>query len=229
MTEIVYRSDMKAELIQHAGSDSLLASTARVSTGREHVSAPGADEGLLNYLVRNRHGSPFEFAWLRWRIEVPIFVMREHARHRMCSYSETSGRYREMEPHFYVPAGDRPLVQVGRPGDYDYQCGDLDQFRATRVALCDNAAAAWACYQALLGDGVAKEVARMVLPVSLYTSAHVAMNLRALTNFLSLRTTSAKSSPMFEIEQLAEIYERDFERLFPVTYQAWVNNGREAI
>src|SRR5688572_18003228 len=131
-TPIQFRSDMTVELVRSSAHDSDVLFAARVSTQGEKTldaAASGAeatdrDRGLINYLMRDRHGSPFEHNSMTFYVQAPIFVFREFMRHRIASYNEESGRYRELRPVFYVPGPERNLVQVGKPGAYDFIPGD---------------------------------------------------------------------------------------------------------
>jgi thymidylate synthase (FAD) len=221
---------MTVELIEHCVSDDLVARAARVSTGRD-VSTDDPS-GLINYLMRDRHGSPFEHGVMTFRVEAPIFVWREHMRHRMASYNEESGRYKQLEPVFYIPSPERNLQQTGKVGAYIFEPGTADQHIAVEHAQRKVATLAYEWYLTQLDMGVAREVARMVLPVSIYSSAYVTMNPRALMNFLSLRTKSDDSQfpsfPQREIELVAEQYEEIFAELMPATYAAFIKNRRVA-
>jgi thymidylate synthase (FAD) len=153
-------------------------------------------------------------------------------RHRITSYNEESGRYRELEPVFYVPGPERNLVQQGKPGAYEFVPGSPEQHALVDAEVRASCAQSYAAYQAMLAAGVAREVARIVLPVTIYSSAYVTMNARAMMNFLSLRTkregSHFPSFPQREIEMVAEKYEAEFERLMPLTYAAFQANGRVA-
>jgi len=119
--EISFRSDVTVEMVRASASDADVIFAARVSTaGEQSLEDVNADaersSGLINYLMRDRHGSPFEHNSMTFFVRAPIFVWREHMRHRIASYNEESGRYRQLEPVFYVPGHDRPVVQVGKTG-----------------------------------------------------------------------------------------------------------------
>lgn len=223
---------MEVALIDHMGDDRAFVRAARVSVGRDILTAAPSteDAGLINFLVKNRHGSPFEHAVMTWRIEAPIFVWREFMRHRIASYNEMSSRYTVLPAEFYVPAPDRPLVQVGKPGAYTFEPGDGDQYRLMENRLKGSAYEDYLNYETMLNQGIAKEVARMVLPVNIYSVAYVTMNVRALTNFLSLRTKARNATfpsyPQREIEMVAEDMERHFWDHFPITHECWNVNGR---
>ena len=191
--EIIFRDDMSVELVKSSASDADVIWAARVSTaGDKSLEDVGADatksEGLINYLARERHGSPFEHTSMTFFVSAPIFVFREFMRHRIASYNEESGRYRELKPVFYIPSKDRKLVQIGKAGAYTFVDGTAEQFDITVGAIKETCNLAYANYQKMLVAGVAREVARAVLPVTLYSSMYVTMNARSLMNFLSLRT-----------------------------------------
>jgi thymidylate synthase (FAD) len=235
--EIQFRDDVSVELVKSSASDADVIWAARVSTaGDKSLEDVGADasksEGLINYLARERHGSPFEHTSMTFFISAPIFVFREFMRHRIASYNEESGRYRELRPVFYVPSKDRKLVQIGKPGAYSFIEGTAEQHQLTVDAIKQTCTLAYENYQKLLTAGVAREVARAVLPVTLYSSMYVTMNARALMNFLSLRTAREGSHfpsyPQREIEMVAEKMEAEFAKLMPITYGAFQKSGRIA-
>lgn len=232
-----FRSDISVSLVRASASDADVVFAARVSTVGEQSLAsidddPAEAAGLINFLMRERHGSPFEHTSMTFYVHAPIFVWREHMRHRIASYNEESGRYRELLPVFYVPDHTRNIVQVGKPGAYEFLPGDSDQYSLIDSRMKEVCASAYQAYQDLLAAGVAREVARMVLPVSIYSSAYVSMNARALMNFLSLRRKSEESQfpsyPQREIELVAEQYEQAWADLMPITHAAFVRNGRVA-
>jgi thymidylate synthase (FAD) len=226
-----YRFNMTVELVQSMGSDEAVVKAARVSTKTESVDA-SKDAGLINYLMRDRHGSPFEHNAFTFYIEAPIFVFREFQRHRIASYNEESARYKELEPVFYVPDLKRKLVQKGKPGAYVFEYGDLGQLAVVYRSTYEANKLAYEEYQKMLDAGVAREVARGVLPVNIYSSMFVTMNARSLMNFLSLRTDRKEnlfpSYPQREIEMVAEQMEAIFAEKMPVTYDCFNKNGRVA-
>ena len=235
--EIVFRDDMTVELVKSSASDADVIWAARVSTAGETTlekvgESSERDAGLINYLARERHGSPFEHTSMTFFVSAPIFVFREFMRHRIASYNEESGRYRELRPVFYIPNADRKLVQVGKTGAYTFVDGTPEQLAITVNAIKDTCTLAYENYQKILASGVAREVARAVLPVTLYSSMYVTMNARALMNFLSLRTSSEGSHfpsyPQREIEMVAEKMEKHFAQLMPMTYGAFQKSGRIA-
>lgn len=231
---------MTVELVRANASDADVLFAARVSTQGEQTleSAQGGDgatardRGLINYLMRDRHGSPFEHNSMTFYVQAPIFVFREFMRHRIASYNEESGRYRQMNPVFYVPADDRNLIQEGKPGKYNFLPGTPEQMTLVQEEARRVSTEAFASYERMLEAGVAREVARIVLPLNLYSSMYVTLNARSLMNFLSLRTkregTHFPSFPQREIEMCAEKMEIEFERLMPLTAEVFNANGRVA-
>jgi thymidylate synthase (FAD) len=151
-------------------------------------------------------------------------------RHRIASYNEESGRYRELSPVFYIPDADRKLIQIGKAGAYTFVDGTKEQLEITEAAMKEAYTLAYKQYQVMLDAGIAREVARAVLPVGLYSSMYVTMNARALMNFLSLRTAREGSHfpsyPQREIEMVAEKMEVEFARLMPLTHAAFEISGR---
>ncbi|MCO5974036.1 FAD-dependent thymidylate synthase [Actinoallomurus soli] len=235
--QIEFRSDVTVELIKHAASDADVIWAARVSTKGENSLAdvqadPERSKGLINFLMRDRHGTPFEHSSMTFYVQAPIFVFREFMRHRTFSYNEESGRYRELRPVFYVPGAERKLVQVGKPGKYDFVEGTPEQHKLAVEATQEACRQAYAAYREMLDAGVAREVARTVLPVGLYSSMYATCNARALMNFLSLRTrrddSAFPSFPQREIEMVAEKMEEEWAKIMPLTHAAFEANRRVA-
>jgi thymidylate synthase (FAD) len=231
-----FRSDVSVELVRSAAEDSDVVWSARVSTaGEKSLEAqsedPNASKGLINFLMKNRHGTPFEHNSMTFMISAPIFVFREFHRHRVgWSYNEESGRYRELAPVFYVPGPDRKLVQVGKAGHYEFLDGTAEQSRIVHEATIRACESSYAAYQQMLDAGVAREVARGVLPVNTFSTMYATCNARSLMSFLSLRTKDNESHfpsyPQREIEMVAEKMESEWARLMPITHACFVANGR---
>jgi thymidylate synthase (FAD) len=240
VSDIVFRSDVTVELVRSSASDSDVLFAARVSTQGEQTlesasagkEATARDMGLINYLMRDRHGSPFEHNSMTFYVQAPIFVFREFMRHRIASYNEESGRYKELSPVFYVPGPERNLVQIGKTGHYEFIPGTAEQTALVEQEARTTSQHAYESYKRMLEAGVAREVARIVLPLNIYSSMYVTMNSRALMNFLSLRTkregTHFPSFPQREIEMCAEKMEDEWAKLMPFTYEAFNKNGRVA-
>lgn len=228
--EIIFRTDVTVELVDAMASDKAVTKAARVSSGAEDL--PDRDAGLINYLMRDRHGSPFEHNSFTFRIEAPIFVFREFMRHRIASYNEESGRYKQLDPVFYIPGPSRNLIQVGKVGAYEFIPGTIDDTKLVQQILMEKSDSAYSAYLTMIDNGIAREVARMVLPVNIFSSMYVTMNARSLMNFLSLRTKDEASTypsfPQREIEMVAEKMESFFSGWMPVTHKCFVENGRVA-
>src|SRR3954449_5461910 len=161
--EVTFRSDVTVELVPASAQDADVLFAARVSTqGEQSLEQLDADaqrsKGLINYLMRDRHGSPFEHNSMTFYVQAPIFVFREFMRHRIASYNEESGRYRELRPVFYVPARERDLVQIGKPGAYEFLPGTEEQHELVDRLTRERSVQAYAAYQEMLAAGVAREV-----------------------------------------------------------------------
>jgi thymidylate synthase (FAD) len=205
--------------------DLSVVNSARVSFGRRVTELTDADVGLIKFLMRERHGTPFEHNFFRFHIKAPLFVTREWQRHRVGSFNERSGRYSELPDEFYVPAAGDVRTQVGKPGAYTFEPLAEAAAEGVREGIAASYAESYGRYQELLAAGVAKEVARSVLPVGLYTEFYWSVNARSLMNFLSLRNAE---SAQREIRRYAEACERFLEEKMPITYSAFVANDRTA-
>ena len=206
-------------------TDLSVVNSARVSFGRRKEEMDDSDEGLIRFLMRERHGTPFEHNSFRFHIRAPIFVAREWMRHRIGSYNEFSMRYAEATDDFYVPAAEDVRTQVGKPGAYSFDPVEPEVAEQTREELQAVYDEAYATYQRLVELGVARELARCALPVGAYTEFYWTVNARALMNFVSLR---ASETAQREIRRYAEACERFLAELMPVTHAAFVANERTA-
>jgi len=198
---------------------------ARVSFARRKEEMDESDEGLIRFLMRDRHGTPFEHNSFRFHIRAPIFVAREWFRHRVGSFNEFSMRYARATDDFYVPEVEDVRSQVGKPGAYSFEPVSAEVAETTREELAAVYESAYAAYQRLTELGVARELARCVLPVGAYTEFYWTVNARSLMNFLSLR---ASEHAQREIRRYAEACEIFLAEKMPVTYAAFVANDRVA-
>ena len=198
---------------------------ARVSFARRKDVMDESDEGLIRFLMRDRHGSPFEHNAFRFHVRCPIFVAREWFRHRIGSFNEFSLRYAKATEDFYVPEPEDVRTQVGKPGAYRFERVDPELAETAREELQAVYDQAYAAYARLVEQGVARELARSVLPVGAYTQFYWTVNARALMNFVSLRNSEFAQ---LEIRRYAEAVERFFAELMPVTHAAFLENGRTA-
>jgi thymidylate synthase (FAD) len=204
--------------------DLSVVNAARVSFGVRKTELEPADEGLIRFLMRERHGTPFEHGYFRFLVKAPIFVVREHHRHRAGhSYNEWSGRYSKLEAEYYVP--DYVRTQVGKPGAYSFEPVEPAVRDTARDEIETSAEQAFGAYERMLEQGVAKEVARTVLPLAMYTKYFWSCNPRSLMHFCSLRNSE---HAQFEIREYARAAESFLQRLMPVTHAAFVANDRTA-
>jgi thymidylate synthase (FAD) len=239
MNGIKIRSDIRVTLLRNQGSDLDIARAAWVAEP-DDPRGYGDTEAvarIITFMMKGRHGTPFEHGSMTFHIEAPIFVFREWHRHRIgWSYNEVSARYRVMEPEFYCPSvtGGRPVVEPAgfKPLRPELATGTGNEGSFLFQESADSFMASWGTYQRLIARGIAREVARNVLPVATYSAMHATCNPRSLMAFLSLRTKDAAalvpSYPLWEIEQAARQMEAVFADLWPVTHAAFIANGRVA-
>jgi thymidylate synthase (FAD) len=206
-------------------TDLSVVNAARVSFARRKDEMDESDEGLIRFLMRDRHGTPFEHNSFRFHIRAPIFVAREWMRHRVGSFNEFSMRYAKATDDFYVPEADDVRTQVGKPGSYSFEPVSPEIAEQTREELQAVYDAAYSAYARLVELGVARELARSVIPVGAYTEFFWTVNARSLMNFVSLR---AAETAQREIRRYADACERFFGERMPVTHDAFVAAGRIA-
>jgi thymidylate synthase (FAD) len=206
-------------------TDLSVVNAARVSFARRKDVMDESDEGLIRFLMRDRHGTPFEHNSFRFHIRAPIFVAREWMRHRVGSFNEFSMRYAKATDDFYVPEADDVRSQVGKPGAYSFEPVSPELAEQTREELQAVYEAAYATYQRLVEAGVARELARCAIPVGAYTEFFWTVNARSLMNFVSLR---AAETAQREIRRYAEACESFLAERMPVTYDAFVAADRVA-
>ena len=198
---------------------------ARVSFARHKQELDESDEGLIRFLMRDRHGTPFEHNAFRFHVRAPIFVAREWFRHRVGSFNEFSMRYAKASDEFYLPAPEDVRSQVGKPGAYSFEPVEPELAAQTREQLEAVYQAAYTAYNRLVEQGVARELARLVMPMAAYTEFYWTVNARSLMNFVSLR---AAETAQREIRRYAEACEHFLAEQMPVTYSAFRENGRVA-
>lgn len=215
-----FKSESEVTLIKHNASDEDVAYAAWVSNFGDE--ARGRDtsriEGLINFLYREKHMSPFEHGSFTFYVDTPIFVAREFMRHRTFSYNEVSGRYAELKPKFYVASDSRPKVQEGKVGAYTFTAGSEKQNFIAQWATKRAYGLAWRMYKVMLRFGIAREVARNVLPVGIYTQFYATANPRNVMQFLTLRNDK---HALAEIREVAEKIEEAFAQAMPLTYNAY--------
>ncbi len=234
------------KFIEEWGSDEDIVESARMSTGRSfkgwgpqcktcgtaqslkcvdegHEMAPG-DEKFLKFLWDNKHMSPFEQAGMTIEVQAPIFVIREWHRHRTQSYNEMSGRYAQLPNFYYIPSIER--IMAGKQSTKNKQ-GSVEGFSALEAAeIQTDLRCAYAdcrdVYEALLAKGVARELARLVIPVAQYSRMRASANLRNWLGFLTLRMDK---SAQWEIRQYAKVVGSFVQNCFPRTYELFEKMG----
>jgi thymidylate synthase (FAD) len=206
-------------------SDLSVVNGARVSFARHKTEMDESDEGLIRFLMRERHASPFEHSVFRFHVRAPLFVAREWFRHRFSSFNEFSMRYAKATDDFYVPEPEDMRSQVGKPGAYSFEPVEPELAETAREELRSVYEEAYSTYTRLVDLGIARELARLVMPMGAYTEFYWTVNARSLMNFVSLR---AAESAQREIRRYAEACERFFAEKMPVTHAAFVASGRVA-
>ena len=220
MSDITFRSDLRVEYVDSMGDDKRIAQAARVSTA-------GLDNdrekyvGLVRALIRDGHWSPLESCTMTIAFDVPAFTRDQIIRHRSMSFSVFSLRYSEAKPVFWVPSDDRPLVQVGKALDYRREQGSKVQRILTEGKIADAATRAWLDYERMIESGVANEVARTVLPNSVYSPFWATGNLRSWLHFVGIRN-DPHAQP--EVREAAEKVENIIGERWPVALAAYRDN-----
>lgn len=241
MDEIIFTNKIDVKLVQKMGGDHMVVAAAKVSLSSDEAIKFSVKEcnesnfGFINYLMKHRHGTPFEHSAITFFVQAPIFVWREWHRHRIgFSYNETSGRYSELKPIFWIPAPERPLfpIEKYKPARPEFINGSVEDYDIICRELKKSYIYSYETYKNLLKRGYAKEIARAVLPVGIMSTCWVTCNPRSLMSFLSLRTHDKNSTfvsyPQYEIEIAARIVEKFLMEGWPLTYKAFNDNGRVA-
>jgi thymidylate synthase (FAD) len=204
--------------IAHMGDDMMPLQAARMSTGNPTGLDTDKDEKLRSYLWKHGHATPFEMSVLQVEVQCPIFVAREWMRHRTFSYNEFSGRYAEMPDLYYLPDSSRMVKQSDSNKQMSgEQISETDSV-ILRGYMRQANKSARATYEHLLSMGVAREVARCVLPVSQYTRFRAQANLRNWLHFLNLRMAD---NAQYEIRVYANAVAEIVEHLWPNTWQVF--------
>lgn len=244
--EIRLTSEITVRLIRSCGGDFMVVAAAKVSTSGEDAlkfaDQAKAEEnaGLINYLMKNRHGTPFEHSCLTFFVHAPAFVWWEWVRHRVAmtidcqemSFNLESGRYKQLEPVFWIPRRNRAMVPVEgfKPARPKFEKAAIATYEEVCERMSRAYLAAWTEYREMIASSIANEVARSVLGFGVYYSGWVTCNPRSLMSFLSLRTHDPDamfvSYPQAEIEQAARVAETFLESGWPLTHAAFNRNGR---
>ena len=213
-------------LVDYMGGDAAIVQAARVSYGRGTRKA-SEDQALIRYLLRNRHTTPFEMVDLKLHVKAPIFVARQWLRHRTASVNELSGRYSILPDDMYLPDDTQISFQStdNRQGRSTVQVDPALKARVRELLLAGQRES-YAAYQELLDAGIARELARIALPVSVYTEWYWKINLHNLFHFLELR---ADPHAQAEIRLYAEAICLIAQRVAPVAYDAFDDYIRDAV
>lgn len=202
--------------IDHMGDDQRIVESARISY-KSPSKGPEQDKKLLNYLYRNRHTSPFEMVKVTLNIKMPIFVMRQYARHRMQNLNEVSARYTELPNEFYVPETWRKQDKKNKQGSVATKKLQHKNLSMELEAHCTDA---YEFYEDLISRGIARELARMVLPINIYTEIYATWDLKNLLHFITLRDDS---HAQWEIQEYGKAIKKILKELFPWTMEAYEN------
>lgn len=233
-----FLSDMGVELVESTLRDNHIARAARASFNLDDGSEAdeARDAGLIRRLWHDGHGTPFEYPTITVALKVPIFVHNQIVKHRISTINTKSGRYSEFAPRFYIPNSDRKIFQAGKAMDYDMRGDeemphgkDARDFLTTQFGA--QARAWYAMYRLALYHGVAKEVARMGMPLNTYTECWVSMNLRSWFNFIALRYHNPElgfhSHGQAEISEVAEKVLEILKEKYPVATEAFLESMKE--
>lgn len=200
--------------VQHMGDDVDIVEAARISY-QSPSKGEEQDKRLLRYLFKNKHTSPFEMVKVKFNIKLPIFVMRQFVRHRMQNINEVSARYTQLPKEFYVP-------QVWRAQDTKNKQGSVESTGINHLnctaRLQEHSDVSYASYEALLTEGVAREMARLVLPVNIYTEIYCCWDLNNLLKFFRLRDDSHAQA---EFQDYAKAMKQITRELFPWTMEVY--------
>lgn len=217
------------ELLDYMGEDLDIVNSARVSFDVSHTKLEERDVKLIKYLYRNKHTSPFEHCTIKFSCKVPLFVARQHMRHRTWSYNEVSRRYTNVNLEFYTPKEFRPQAETNRqasihdgmmtnPVVNTISGSTQDWITRADEALLSHTRKSVKLYNTFLDKGICREQARMVLPQNMYCNYIATANLLNVLKFIGLRN---KPDAQWEIKVLAEQMGKFVEDLFPIAWEAF--------
>ncbi len=209
-------------VVDYMGDDAAIVQSARVSYGKG-TKQTREDAGLINYLMRHRHTTPFEMCEIKYHVKLPVFVARQWIRHRTANVNEYSARYSILEDEFYIPAPAHLAAQSASNRQGRDQVLEGEEAAKVLKLLKEESSSAYGNYQDLLGNGdegtgLARELARMILPVNVYTQWYWKVDLHNLMHFLSLR---ADPHAQYEIRAYADAMLETVKRWVPLTYAAF--------
>ena len=217
-------------LVDKMGDDAAIVQAARVSYGKG-TKTVNEDKGLINYLMRNDHSSPFEMAEFKFHVKMPIFVARQWIRHRTASVNEYSGRYSVIEDDFYIPTIEQLAAQSTKnhQGRSDVPLTKREALEVQKI-LTEESNEAYDDYLYLMNEdpfgnkidkakqGLARELARTILPINVYTQWYWKANLRNIFNFIRLRNDS---HAQYEIKVYAQAMFDIVKQVCPYSVEAF--------
>lgn len=230
-------------IVDYLGSDLTIANAARVSYGKRKDMLDAKDVKLINFLAKHKHMSPFRHNYIQFHIKAPEFIMRQWYKHVVgCEwtsgdqritdhgFNEISGRYAELPLEFYIPSTFRPQSKVNKQasadGDLSNTLIDENIFKTVKRITIQELYNkfiffAGSVYKIMLKYGVAREMARMVIPLSFYTEVYWTASLQAVANFVKLRD---HEGAQWEIQEYARAIDRMMESLYPTAWKALKEN-----
>lgn len=208
--------------VDSMGNDHRIVEAARISY-KSPSKGPEADRKLLTYLYKNKHTSPFEMVKVTLNIKMPIFVMRQYVRHRMQNLNEVSARYTELPDEFYIPENWRAQDPKNKQGSIAWRdrggpVMDILSLETATDLLRKHSADSYVFYQRLLSEGVAREMARMVLPVNIYTEIYACWDLKNLLHFITLREDTHAQA---EIQEYGKAIKTILKEIVPWTMEIY--------
>lgn len=204
-------------LVQHMGDDHMVVQAARISNGAAKPEWRGApDERLIYFLAEHDHMTPFEHNGFTFYVKAPVFIMREWMRHRTFSYNERSARYKELLPEFWIPEEARVSSETNKQGSDPANDPELDDF--VQYMTIEAYEMAYEYYEELLERGIAREMARTVLPMGVYTEAYATGNFRNWMHFVNLRGSADAQK---EIQVYADAIHKMIAEKMPVSTDAF--------
>jgi thymidylate synthase (FAD) len=204
--------------IDHMGDDLRIVEAARISW-KSPSKGPEQDKRLINFLWKNKHTSPFEMVKVTVNIKMPIFVMRQYVRHRMQNLNEVSARYTELPKEFYVPSEWRVQDAKNKQGSVTAEMvKDAEWHRRQTNRLLKVCDFTYQTYEEMLADGVAREMARMVLPLNIYTEIYACWDVKNLLHFITLREDAHAQA---EIQEYGRAIKAVLREIVPWTVEAY--------
>ncbi|MCK4857328.1 MAG: FAD-dependent thymidylate synthase [candidate division Zixibacteria bacterium] len=213
-------------LVDYMGSDAAIVQAARVSYGKG-TRKRHEDRGLIRYLMRHRHTTPFEMVEFKFHVKLPIFVARQWIRHRTANVNEQSGRYSVMEDEFYLPQPDdlRQQSETNRQGRGDQPMPPELQAEFIKILNKSNARS-YEQYRRFIDAGLVRELARINLPLSLYTQWYWKIDLHNLFHFLKLRLDSKAQE---EFRRYAQVMADIVSKIVPMAWEAFADYQLNAV